>query len=46
MLALFANFEAKIARNSCKNKNVCYKCVLEFNFATKAVLVSLLLTKK
>ncbi len=44
--ALFANFEAEITRNSSYNKNVCYKCVLKLNFASKAALVSLLLAKK
>jgi hypothetical protein len=33
MLARFAILEAKIARNALKKtNNVCFKCVLEFNF--------------
>ncbi len=34
LLALFANFEGKFGRNGSKTKNVFYKCVFEFHFAS------------
>jgi hypothetical protein len=44
IIALFANFQVKRAQNS--SKNVCYKCVLEFNFESISVSRLLIFSKK